>query len=72
MIAGALLAKKNLLIDKIDHTIIKSEIDILKKIGVKIIKRKKSLIISREKKLKNTITKKVVLNNMKLYYRANI
>ncbi len=59
MIAGALLAKKNLLIDKIDPTIIKSEIDILKKIGVKIIQRKESLIITREKKLKkiNVTTK---------------
>ena len=35
MIAGALLAKKDLIIDKIDTKIIKSEINILKKIGVK-------------------------------------
>ena len=34
MIAGALLAKKNLIIDKIDPKIVKSEIDILRKIGV--------------------------------------
>ena len=35
MIASALLAKKNLVIDKINPKIIKSEIDVLKKIGVK-------------------------------------
>ena len=40
MIAGALLAKKDLTIDKIDTKIIKSEINILKKIGVKIIQKK--------------------------------
>ena len=40
MIAGALLAKKNLLIDKIETKIIRSEIDILNKIGIKIIKNK--------------------------------
>jgi UDP-N-acetylglucosamine 1-carboxyvinyltransferase len=40
MIAGALLAKKNLTIDKIDPNIINSEIKILKKIGVKIKKKK--------------------------------
>ena len=59
MIAGALLAKKNLLIDKIEPKIIKSEIDILKKIGVKIIKNKNSIIIVKGKKLKkvNIITK---------------
>ena len=34
MIAGALLAKKELIIDKINPKIIKSEINILKKIGV--------------------------------------
>ena len=59
MIASALLAKKNLLIDKIEPKIIKSEIDILKKIGVKIIKNKNSIIIVKGKKLKkvNIITK---------------
>jgi UDP-N-acetylglucosamine 1-carboxyvinyltransferase len=41
MIAGALLAKKNLIIDKIDPKIVKSEIDILRKIGTKIIQKKK-------------------------------
>ena len=40
MIACALLAKKNLLIDKIDPKIVKNEIDVLKKIGVKLIKKK--------------------------------
>ena len=59
MIAGALLAKKNLIIDKIDTKIIKSEINILKKIGVKIIKKKKSVLIKKCKRLKkiNIITK---------------
>ena len=38
-IAGALLAKRNLTIDKIDPKIVKSEINLLKKIGVKIIKK---------------------------------
>ncbi len=59
MIAGALLAKKNLIIDKIDTKIIKSEINILKKIGVKITQKKKSVIIKKCKRLKkiNIITK---------------
>ena len=52
MIAGALLAKKNLLIDKIQPNIIKSEIDILKKIGIKIIKKKNSVNIIKGKSLK--------------------
>ena len=52
MIAGALLAKKDLMIDKIDTKIIKSEINILKKIGVKIIQKKKSIIIKKSKRLK--------------------
>ncbi len=59
MIAGALLAKKNLIIDKIEPKIIKSEISILKKIGVQIIQKKNSIIIKKGKKLKkiNIITK---------------
>ena len=59
MIAGALLAKKDLTIDKIDTKIIKSEINILKKIGVKIIQKKKLIIIKKSKRLKkiNIITK---------------
>ena len=52
MISGALLAKKNLIIDKIDPKIIKSEIDVLKKIGVNIIKKKNSVIIKKGKKIK--------------------
>ena len=52
MIASALLVKKNLIIDKIDPKIIKSEIDILRKIGVKIIKRKTSVVIKNNKELK--------------------
>tara|TARA_X000001036_G_scaffold398572_1_gene401568 strand:+ start:328 stop:1587 length:1260 start_codon:yes stop_codon:yes gene_type:complete len=54
MIAGALLSKKSLLIDKIEPKIIKSEIDILKKIGIKIIKNKNSLIILKGKRLNKT------------------
>jgi UDP-N-acetylglucosamine 1-carboxyvinyltransferase len=59
MIASALLAKNNLLIDRVDPKIIKSEIDILKKIGVKIMKKKKSIIIRKSKRLKkiNIVTK---------------
>jgi len=59
MIAGALLAKKDLIIDKINPKIVKSEIDLLKKIGVQIIKKKNSLIIKKGKSLKkiNIITK---------------
>ncbi len=52
MIAGALLVKKNLIIDKIDPKIIKSEIKVLKKIGIQIIQKKKSIIIKRSKSLK--------------------
>ena len=59
MIAGALLVKKNLIIDKIDPKIIKNEINVLKKIGVKIIKKQKAIIIRKGKNLKkiNIITK---------------
>ncbi len=59
MIASALLAKKKLIIDKIDPKVVKSEIDVLKKIGVRIIQKKKSIIINKAKKLKkiNIITK---------------
>ena len=52
MIAGALVSKKNLTINKIDPKIIKSEIDVLKKIGVQITKKKSSIIIKKSKKLK--------------------
>ena len=52
MIAAALLAKKKLLIDKIDTKIVKCEIDILKKIGVRMIIKKNSIIIKKGKKLK--------------------
>ena len=52
MIAGALLAKKNITIDKIDPKIVKNEINILKMVGVKIIKKKSSIIIRKNKKLK--------------------
>ena len=47
MIASALLAKKNLIIDKIDPKIIKNEIDVLKKIGVKIIKKQNSIVVEK-------------------------
>ena len=52
MIASALASKKNLTINKIDPKIIKSEIDVLKKIGVQIMKKKSSIIIKKSKKLK--------------------
>ncbi len=59
MIASALLAKKNLIIDKINPKIVKSEIDVLKKIGVQIIQKKNSLIIKKGKSINkiNIITK---------------
>ena len=47
MIASALIGKK-VIIDKIDPNIIKSEINILKKMGVKI-KKKKSITIQKNK-----------------------
>ena len=53
MIACALLVKKNIIIDKIDPKIVKNEINVLKTIGVKIIKKKNSIIIKKNKKLKN-------------------
>ncbi len=59
MIAGALLAKKKLFIDKIDPKLVKSEIDVLKKIGVKLIIKKTSIIVKKGGGLKriNIITK---------------
>ena len=59
MIAGALAAKKKLTINKINPKIVKSEISILKKIGIQIIKKKSSIIIIKKKNLKkiNIITK---------------
>ena len=53
MIASALQVKKNITIDKVDPKIVKSEINILKKIGVKIKQKKNSIIIKKNKKLKN-------------------
>ena len=52
MIAGALTAKKNLIIDKIDPKIVQNEIEVLRKIGVQIIKKKTLIIIKKNKKLK--------------------
>ena len=59
MIASALLAKKNLKINKIEPKIIKNEINVLKKIGIRIKKNKNSVIIKKAKKFKkiNIITK---------------
>ncbi len=59
MIASALLAKKNIIIDKINPKLVENEINVLKMIGVKIIKKKSSVIIKKSKKLKkiNIITK---------------
>ena len=59
MIASALLAKKNLIIDKIEPKIIKNELNVLKKIGVSIKQKKNSILIKKAKKLKkiNVITK---------------
>ena len=52
MIACSLLAKKNMIIDKIDPKIVKNEINVLRSIGVKIIKNKSSITIKKNKKLK--------------------
>jgi UDP-N-acetylglucosamine 1-carboxyvinyltransferase len=59
MIASALLAKKNLTIDKIDPKIIKNELNVLKKIGAQIKLKKNSIIIKKAKTFKkiNIITK---------------
>ena len=59
MIASGLLAKKNLIIDKIDPSIVKYEINILKKIGIKIVQKRNSVIIKKGNKLKkiNIVTK---------------
>ena len=58
MIAGALIGKK-ITIDKIDPNIIKGEINILKKMGIKIKKNNKSITLQKNTKLKksNIITK---------------
>ena len=40
MIASALLAKNKITVDKVDPKIIKSEINILKKIGIQIEQKK--------------------------------
>ncbi len=58
IIASALVGKK-VIIDKIKPSIINTEINILKKIGVKIKKNKSSIIIFKNKKLKkiNILTK---------------
>ena len=58
MIAGALLAKKNLIIDKIDPKIIKSEIKCFKKNRSQNYTKKNSIIKKRKKIKKiNIITK---------------
>ena len=59
MIAGALLAKNKIIINKINPKIVKTEIDLLKKIGIQIKKSKTSLTIKSSKNLKkiNILTK---------------
>jgi len=59
MIASALLAKKNLTINKINPKMIKNELNILKKIGVHIKQKTNSIVIKKAKKFKkvNIITK---------------
>ena len=52
MIAGALQATNNIIINKINPKIVKSEIDILRKTGVKITIKKSSIVIRKNKKLK--------------------
>ena len=53
LIAGALIGKK-ILINNIETKIFKSEISVLKKMGVKIKIKKNSISIFKTKKLKNT------------------
>ena len=53
MIAGALIAKNKIKINKVDPKIVKTEISTLKKIGIQITKKKNSIVIKRNKKLKN-------------------
>ena len=53
MIAGALIAKNSLKINKINPKIINSEINILRKVGVQIVKKKSSIIIKKKINLKN-------------------
>ena len=59
MIAGALASKKGLTIKRIDPKFVKSEIGILKKIGVYVKKNRNSIMIKKNNKLKkmNIITK---------------
>ena len=52
MIASTLLAKKSLIIDRINPKIIKSEIEVLKKIGIKILQNKNSIVIKKAERLK--------------------
>ena len=52
MIASALISKKGVEIININPKIIKSEINVLRKIGVQIIKKKNSLIVKKNKNLK--------------------
>ena len=58
MIASALIGKK-IIIDKIDPKIIRSEIDILKKMGVNVKKKSNSVILKKNKKLRkiNVVTR---------------
>ncbi len=52
MIAAALIGKK-VLIDKVDTELVKSEINLLKKMGVKLEKKKFSILIKKVSRLKN-------------------
>ncbi len=53
LIAGALIGKK-ILLNNIDPKVIKYEIDILRNMGIKIKKRKNSIIIFKAKNIKKT------------------
>jgi UDP-N-acetylglucosamine 1-carboxyvinyltransferase len=59
MIASALMVKKEIILDKIIPQIVKTEIDTLKKMGVRIIKKKSSIIVKKSKNLKrvNIVTR---------------
>ncbi len=53
MIASALMVNKRIKLDKINPKIVRAEINVLKKIGIPIIKKKNLIIIKKSKKLKN-------------------
>ena len=60
MIACALSAKNNIIIKKVDPKIVKSEIDVLKKVGIKIIKKNHQLLLKNQKIKQNKYYNKTI------------